>query len=46
MSEPLKEGQRAPDFNLQADDGKEVSLRDFREKNVILYFFPKASTPG
>jgi thioredoxin-dependent peroxiredoxin len=46
MSEPLKEGERAPDFTLRADDGKEVSLKDLRGKNVVLYFFPKASTPG
>jgi len=46
MSEPLKEGQRAPEFKVQADDGKETSLKDFRGKNVVLYFFPKASTPG
>ncbi len=46
MREPLKEGVRAPDFKLPADDGKEVALKDFRGKNVVLYFFPKADTPG
>lgn len=42
----LKEGDKAPDFQLPADDGSEVSLSDFRGKNVILFFFPKANTPG
>lgn len=46
MSEPLKPGDRAPEFKVKADDGSDISLRDFRGKNVILYFFPKASTPG
>ena len=42
----LKEGDKAPDFRVPADDGKPVSLGDFRGKNLILYFFPKANTPG
>lgn len=42
----LKEGERAPDFRLPTDDGSSVSLRDFRGKAVVLYFFPKALTPG
>ena len=42
----LKEGTIAPDFTLTADDGQEVSLSDFRGKKVILYFYPKANTPG
>jgi peroxiredoxin Q/BCP len=42
----LKTGDKAPEFRLPADDGKEISLSDFRGKNVILYFFPKANTPG
>lgn len=46
MSEPLKPGQKAPEFTLQADDGSEVELKNFRGQNVILYFFPKAMTPG
>jgi peroxiredoxin Q/BCP len=46
MAEPLKVGERAPEFRVSADDGKEVSLSDFRGKNVVLYFFPKAMTPG
>jgi thioredoxin-dependent peroxiredoxin len=42
----LKVGDKAPDFRLKADDGNEVSLSDFRGKPVLLYFFPKANTPG
>lgn len=42
----LKEGDKAPAFTLPADDGSEVSLTDFAGKNVVLYFFPKAFTPG
>jgi peroxiredoxin Q/BCP len=36
----------APDFRLKADDGREVSLSDFRGQKVVLYFYPKADTPG
>jgi len=42
----LKTGDRAPDFTLQADDGKEVSLHDFHGRKVVLYFYPKDNTPG
>lgn len=42
----LTEGQAAPDFTLQDDEGKEVKLSDFKGKNVILYFYPKDNTPG
>ena len=42
----LKEGDQAPEFTLPADHGTTVSLSDFNGKNVVLYFFPKASTPG
>lgn len=46
MAEALKVGDRAPDFRVTADEGKEIALGDFRGKNVVLYFFPKAMTPG
>ena len=39
-------GDAAPDFTLTADDGREVSLSDFRSQRVVLYFYPKADTPG
>jgi thioredoxin-dependent peroxiredoxin len=42
----LKEGEAAPGFNVTADDGKKVSLADYRGQNVVLYFYPKANTSG
>jgi peroxiredoxin Q/BCP len=42
----LKVGQKAPDFRLKADDGKDVSLADFSGKRVLLFFYPKANTSG
>jgi peroxiredoxin Q/BCP len=40
------EGSVAPDFSLTSQDGSSVSLKDFRGKWVILYFYPKDQTPG
>jgi peroxiredoxin Q/BCP len=37
---------KAPDFTLLNQDEKSTSLKDFRGKSVVLYFFPKANTPG
>lgn len=42
----LEVGDVAPDFTLTADDGTEVSLSDFRGQKVVLYFYPRANTPG
>jgi len=42
----LKTGDMAPDFSLPSDSGMEVSLGDFQEHPLVLYFFPKADTPG
>jgi peroxiredoxin Q/BCP len=42
----LKVGDRAPEFRVKTDEGKEVSLSDFRGKRVLLFFFPKANTSG
>jgi peroxiredoxin Q/BCP len=42
----VKEGEEAPDFTLQADDERKVSLKDYRGKKVVLYFYPKDGTPG
>ena len=42
----IAEGVVAPDFTVETDEGKQVSLRDYRGKWVVLYFFPKADTPG
>jgi len=37
---------KAPDFTLQDENGKELSLKDLRGKVVVLFFYPKANTPG
>ena len=37
---------KAPEFTLPDENGNNVSLKDFRGKNVVLFFFPKADTPG
>ena len=42
----LKAGQKAPPFNAKDQDGKPVSLTDFKGKKLILYFYPKDQTPG
>ena len=42
----LKEGQKAPSFVLDDDQGRKVSLADFKGKSVVLYFYPKDMTPG
>lgn len=42
----ITEGKAAPDFNLNDQNGKPVSLSDFAGKDLILYFYPKDDTPG
>ena len=42
----LKEGDPAPDITLQTDRGEPLRLSSLRGKKVVLYFFPKAGTPG
>jgi peroxiredoxin Q/BCP len=42
----LSEGQKAPDFSANDQNGKSVSLSDLAGKNIILYFYPKDDTPG
>jgi peroxiredoxin Q/BCP len=42
----LKQGDKAPDFQARADDGGTVSFSDYGCKAFVLYFFPKANTPG
>jgi thioredoxin-dependent peroxiredoxin len=39
-------GEEAPDFTLETDEEKRVSLKDYRGKKVVLYFYPKDGTPG
>jgi peroxiredoxin Q/BCP len=41
----LTEGEKAPDFKSKDQNGKVVSLKDFRGKNVVLYFYPEDDTP-
>ena len=42
----LAVGDPAPEFTLSDDTGKQVSLSDFRGRSVVVYFYPRASTPG
>ncbi|MFZ3332006.1 MAG: thioredoxin-dependent thiol peroxidase [Candidatus Acidiferrales bacterium] len=42
----IEQGQKAPDFELPDQDGRAVKLSDFRGQPVVVYFYPKASTPG
>jgi peroxiredoxin Q/BCP len=46
MTEPLTPGSKAPSFSLAQDGGGEISLSDFAGQNLVLYFYPKADTPG
>jgi len=42
----MEKGDKAPDFSLPDQNGKLVSLKELRGKTVVLFFFPKADTPG
>ena len=42
----LEAGSNAPDFSVLAHDGSTVKLSDQRGKHVVLWFYPKADTPG
>jgi peroxiredoxin Q/BCP len=42
----LEPGSPAPDFEAQDHEGGTVRLSDFRGKNLLLWFYPKADTPG
>ena len=42
----LKEGDKAPDIRVRTDSGEEFRLSDLKGKRVVLYFYPKADTPG
>ena len=46
MAEPPSAGTTAPDFTLPRDGGGRLSLSDFRGKKLVLYFYPRADTPG
>ena len=42
----VKEGEKAPDFDVPADNGGRVRLSDFKGRPLVLYFYPKDDTPG
>jgi len=42
----LATGDKAPDFNLPNQDGDDIALDNFKGSKIILWFYPKASTPG
>ncbi len=42
----MVEGEKAPNFTLEADDGRHVSLNEYMGKRVVLYLYPKDGTPG
>ena len=42
----LKAGSKAPDFQLEDQDGRQVKLSDFKGRKLLLYFYPKANTSG
>jgi peroxiredoxin Q/BCP len=46
MAAKLVEGAKAPAFTLPTDDGGTVTLSDFKGKNLVLFFYPKANTSG
>ncbi len=46
LMEEMKEGRKAPRFKLPDQDGNMVGLADFEGRTVVLYFYPKAGTPG
>ncbi len=46
MAKELKAGDTAPAISLETDSGETVELKSFRGKKVVLYFYPKADTPG
>jgi peroxiredoxin Q/BCP len=46
MGAPLDVGGKAPNFKLPGDDGGTVSLGDFKGRKLVVYFYPRADTPG
>ncbi len=46
MARDLVVGAKAPAFTLPRDGGTRVALKDFKGRNLVLYFYPKADTPG
>jgi thioredoxin-dependent peroxiredoxin len=46
MGAPLAVGDKAPNFKLPGDDGGTVTLADFKGRKLVVYFYPRADTPG
>lgn len=46
MAEILNPGDKAPAFTLQRENGEKISLQSLRGSKVVLYFYPRAGTPG
>ncbi|MBW7845706.1 MAG: thioredoxin-dependent thiol peroxidase [Bacteroidia bacterium] len=46
MTTHLKQGAKAPTFTARNENGEKVSLNDYKGKKLVLYFYPKDSTPG
>jgi thioredoxin-dependent peroxiredoxin len=46
MADQLKQGDKAPAFTLKDQNDRAVKLADFKGRNVLVYFYPKADTPG
>lgn len=46
MATPLKTGDPAPDFSATTTDGRRVSLKDYRGRKLVMYFYPMDDTPG
>ncbi|MGH9630035.1 MAG: hypothetical protein ACRD7E_17090 [Bryobacteraceae bacterium] len=46
MADSLKAGDKAPPIELQTDSGEMFDPLSVKGKNIVLYFFPKADTPG
>jgi peroxiredoxin Q/BCP len=46
MATPLKPGDAAPEFTATTTDGTKVSLKDFRGRKLVMYFYPMDDTPG
>jgi hypothetical protein len=42
----MEVNDKAPEFSLANEEGKPIALKDYRGKNVVLFFYPKANTPG
>ena len=42
----MQVNDKAPEFSLANEEGKTIALKDYRGQNVVLFFYPKANTPG